>query len=253
MYQKLATILDTYSSNQRLLDKNALEDIASISIQGNKKLAPYIKDIIIIPKGKPRTLATYHYEDKIIKVYIDYIYQVLSKIFGENNYYRKNEEIMQTLLHEVCHGEQNSIANSDREDLECNIIRACILSLKDEAYYLKNNLICPTERMAEIDSLLQMMSIGVISHNNHELEYFRKINREMHLGYSKNLKSSPTEKYIQEAFIDSYFKFSRRALEEIKKIYSLEQRLRLGLQVTKSEFNKELDPFFTLERLRNRR
>ena len=32
----------------------------------------------------------------------------------------------------------------------------------------------PTERMAEIDSLLQMMSIGVISHNNHELEYFRK-------------------------------------------------------------------------------
>ena len=42
-------------------------------------------------------------------------------------------------------------------------------------------------------------------------------------------------------------------LEEIKKIYSLEQRLRLGLQVTKSEFNKELDPFFTLERLRNRR
>ena len=54
-----------------------------------------------------------------------------------------------------------------------------------------------------IISLLQMMSIGVISHNNHELEYFRKINREMHLGYSKNLKSSPTEKYIQEAFIDS--------------------------------------------------
>lgn len=250
MYQELGRILDRYSFNEHLLDKKALEEIASINKDNQNSLSPYLKDIIVRPKEKARTLATYNFDEKVVVVYLEYIYEILKRRFTSTDYRNKNEFIMQSFQHEIQHAKQNLMANSLGNDLECAIVRASILIQENETYYLSHSNLCPLERIAEIDSLIDMMFTVRNSKANNELKYFEKIDEIMHRYYPKKFKSSPTERYIENAFIDTYFKFSKRALEEIKELYTLEQRLRLGLRVTKSEFNQILEPNLTLKRLR---
>lgn len=245
MYAYLANLLDTYSKNNRLLDKYALERILEIYQRETKELISFTKDIIIKPKNKERTFATYDIIDKIIKIYLEKIYKYLKNIYKSFEYRKKNEFIMSIMLHEIEHAKQNLLANLLCNDLECNIVRASIVIQSNEAYYLKNSSLCPLERLADIDSLIEMMLI-----TNNTPEYFRQINKIMHSGYPKKFNGSPTEKYIEQAYLESYFKFSKSELERIKEMYSFEQRLRLGLRVTKEEFNQKLEPNLTLEKLR---
>lgn len=250
MYQELAKVLDSYSFNEKLLDIYGLEEIANIVTTKEKSLSPYLRDIIVRPKEKPKTLATYNFDEKIIVIYLEYIYKVLERIFENTEYRKKNEFIMQSFQHEIEHANQNLIANTLRNDLECAIVRASILIQENETYYLSHSSLCPLERMAEIDSLIDMMLTVRNSQINNDLEYFERIDGIMHRCYPKRFKSSPTERYIENAFIDAYFKFPKNALEKIKDLYTLEQRLRLGLRVTKNEFSQVLEPNLTLERLR---
>ncbi len=252
MYEELANILDRYSENHRLLDINAFEVILQANLRHEKGLDPFIKDIVIKPNEMSRTFGTYSFKDKIIKLYLDYIYKVVNRDNSDKEYRKKNEKIMQILQHEIEHAIQYLIANSLRNDIECNILRASILAQMDEDYYLANTLICPLERLAEIDSFLKMIEIVRKSLINNEQAYFEKVDEMMHCGYSENFDSSPTEIYITGSNIDSYFKFSRKFLENAKEIYSLEQRLRLGLRITSEDFNQVLNPEITLKRLKRR-
>ena len=250
MYQDLANILDSYSDNHHLLDKAAFDAIVEVEIKHKKGLSPFIKDVKIEPYKESKTSATYNLEDKIIIIYLDYLYRILNSLYKNLDYRRKNEMIMQILEHEIEHADQNLVANSHKEDLESCIISASVVIQSNEEYYLRNGAKCPLERLAEIDSFLKMIQVARCSKSNNELEYFKKIDHIMHSGYPKRFNSCPTEDYIAHANRDFYFSFSKKALEEIKAMYSLEQRLRLGLRVTKNEFNKELSPSLTLERLR---
>lgn len=253
MYLALANILDTYSDNQILLDKKAFEKMVEIAISQEADLVEYIKDISINPKDKSKTLASYDIEHKIIKVYLAYCYNVLSAEFLEKDYRHKNEELMLTILHEIRHANQSLIAFSPGNYIEQDIIRASILAQIDEEYYLNNSDICPLERMAEIDSLLQMAQVVKQSKLNNAHYYFSQADDLMHSGYPNNFKDSPTEKYIRNAMIDSYFTFSKAKLHEIKRYLAFEERLRLGLSVTKKEFNQEITSNELTRILRNRR
>lgn len=250
MYQDLANILDSYSDNHQLLDKGAFDAIVEAEIEHKKGLSSFIKDVKIEPYKESKTYATYNLEDKIIIIYLNYLYKMLNNLYNNLEYRRKNEIIMQVLEHEVEHAGQNLVANSHREDLESYIISASIVIQSNEDYYLRNGAKCPLERLAEIDSFLKMMQVVRCSKSNNELEYFEKVDHIMHSGYPKRFNNCPTEDYIAHANRDFYFSFSKKALEEIRAMYSLEQRLRLGLRVTKNEFKKELSPSLTLARLR---
>lgn len=250
MYQDLANILDNYSDNACLLDKAAFDAIIEASMRHKKGLNEFIKDTKIEPYKKSKTYATYNIQDRIITIYLSYLYKVLNCYYNDLEFRRKNEFIMQVLEHEIEHAEQNLVANSLRNDLECCIIRASIVIQSNEAYYLENGEKCPLERLAEIDSFLKMMQVVRCSKVNNELEYFEKVDHIMHCGYRGSFDSCPTEDYIAHANSDYYFSFSKKALEEIKAMYTLEQKLRLGLRVTKNEFNTRLNPSLTLERLR---
>lgn len=253
MYDELASLVIDYNHHCKLMDELSVREIEAKVKEHLPELSPYLQRVELSYEiSNRKKLADYDYETKKIILYFAKIQNWLEKKYGPYNIRNKNLALLRIFLHEMNHAEQNYISSSDREDIESILIRLS-LELLEENFYQRNYKLFPTERLAEIDTFVGMLQITQKTGIEDNLIYWKELIKRLYQGYGRIFPSSPVETFINRYNPNLYFRFSKKKLEEIKENYSLEERLRLGLPINRTELKTPLDEPLLLQRLKKTR
>ena len=212
--------------------------------------------------------ATYNIDKKIITINYflleDYIKDGKVNNYSNNNlYYFVNMKFLLAVMHELEHAKQLELLSTSKNDLTNLLIKYgysfTILEFRNSIYtklcnYQVNNLYektynyNPIERMANINSLFQLLSIFNKEYNLSD-RVFNYFMNEMYKiipnGYSKNIFNniiSPTEVFFKMINNQNiwknldFYNFNRhKMLELVTNKHTLEERLTLGLPLSYDE------------------
>jgi hypothetical protein len=152
--EKIIELIYNTSINKQILTKKQIVAISEVLIS-MKKLDKYVSDIEV-SKINNWTMGLYNTQTKEIKYFINSLYyhlQILEKHYENNNilndeiskYLFKNAMIMQVILHEIEHANQDRKVKNEN-NFERDLIFYANNSSIDYQYYYEYN---PFERLAE--------------------------------------------------------------------------------------------------------
>jgi len=270
LIEQIAALVIHYSERKKLVDASFIEEVIA-QVVSEKGLASYVKSFSTEMTLGEDMRGGYSYLYRRIEINLPYFYQIYySKRITPWECLSANLIILRTLLEELYHAEQYQKAYSSQQDLEAILFR------NDIEYFetLKNNDllsiirsviytvylydIAPTERMAKIDSTMSLIQVSeeikkktsslVQTGFDAESYCYEQVFRQ---GYQES-KKSPTERFLRVTQPDAwknlpfYDECYPLLIEKANGLYSLEEKLRLGLPVT----DKELKMPLSLSRIR---
>ena len=242
----LEIIYDRTIKNKILNLKDIVKILEILVI--DKCLNDYILNINV-QQIRSNNLASYSTYTKKITIYTQMIEQMLKNI--ENNILNANEFekilyknicILQILLHEIEHANQQKIAYNDNS-LEALIIR---LSFLVENGYEENLYeFCPEERLAEIKSFCEINNLIKILDtkklkklpNILETEKLRRLLRGYH--YKDSTMNIPLIDYFILGNKKELVKISESFFVNIEK-YNLTERFKYGFPISINEYGNSM-------------
>ena len=244
--ENILKIIYDKTINNKILNLNNIEKILELLVI-EKCLNEYILNINI-QQIRSNNLASYSSNTKKITLYTEMIEQMVKNI-GNNilntNIFEtilyKNLSILQVILHEVEHANQQKIAYNENS-LEALIIRMSYLVNSD----YDNNLYeyCPEERLAEIKSFEEINNlIGYINKNLIslpdiiEMEKLKRQLRGYH--YKNDMVTIP---------IVDYFTFGNKKnllnafdlSNDVQEKYTLNDRFKYGFPISTNEYGNSM-------------
>ena len=254
--ENIIKIIYDKSIKNEFLNINDIETILELLIV-NKSLNNYILNLNIQPAIRSNNLASYSNHTKEITLYKKTIEQMTSDIkqniitasdFEFMLY--NNLSILQVLLHEVEHANQQKIAYSENT-LEAFIIRLSFLvdSSYNEQLYECN----PEERLSEIKSYQEI--INLLNYINYNLDSISKI---LNIEEAKKLlRGYHYREYKIANPIVTYFTLANKekllyafdwyqgwiknnTLDKFKEKYTLNERLEYGFPIYPDEYKAEM-------------
>lgn len=230
------------SINNKILNNSEIENIIIILIY-QKKINDHISNIVFDDEGI-NGLASYNTDDKKITIYNSIINKMINNMNKDllisNNFQKylfQNLSILQIILHELEHVNQNNIICFDNS-FESLIIRLSRLIdfNNDEQLYET----CPTERLAEIKSYKEI--INIISPINNKIGEIRNLlNSEL---VKRNIRGYH---YKNNEIICPLFTFFVLGNKEylLKSIdvnneNDLDYRFKYGMQINLNEYKSTL-------------
>lgn len=252
--ENILKIIYDKSFENKILDLKDIEKILELLVI-NKCLGNYILNIDIQPI-RSNNLASYSTFTKNIIIYTGTLELMVKNIEKniliasdiEKNLY-KNLSILQILLHEVEHANQEKILYTENS-LEAFIIRmSCLVS---NSYNENLYEYCPEERLAEIKSFEEILSLITIINNKLEklseiieTEKLQRLLRGYH--YSKSLVNCPLITYFKlgnkEEILQSFDWYSdtpENALSQASNIYNLNLRMKFGFPIALNEYGESM-------------
>ena len=243
--ENILSILYNNSIKFKTIDQKDIEKIIEIIIY-EKHLEAYILNMNI-QSTRSNVLASYSNYTKAITIYINLINKMIYDIKKSNEMVNECEKhlyynllILQVLLHEVEHANQQKIAYSENS-LEALILR--LSYLVDDGYSEKLYEYCPEERFAEIKSvgeILYLIETFCEKYNKlHEAFILEKNIRQLRGYHYKNSK-------INTPLID-YFTLGKREkiLSDVEYLIKsnnllLDERFKYGFPISKVEYSLKL-------------
>lgn len=240
--ESILKIIYDKTIKNKILDLKDIEKILEVLVS-EKKLNDYILNISVQQIGS-NNIASYSTYSKKITICIEMINQMvmdiernISNIDAFEATLYKNLLILQTLLHEVEHANQQKIAYNDNT-LEALIIRLSYL-VKDG--YAENLYeYCPEERLAEIktfDEILFLINYitkkVIVLPNIIEMEKLKRQLRGYH--YKNNFITIPIADYFtigNKKELLNIFNLSNICIEK----YSLNDRFKYGFPISVNEY-----------------
>ncbi len=240
--ENILKIVYDKTNNNEILNLKDIEKILELLVV-EKCLNKYILNIDV-QLIRSNNLASYSTYTRNITVYTENIEQMVKDI--DNNILNvnkfeatlyKNLSILQILLHEIEHANQQKIAYYDNT-LEALIIR--LSYLVNNGYDEKLYELCPEERLAEIKSFEEINTI--ISYINNKLELLphiietEKLKRQLRgYHYKNNFVTVPIIEYFtigkKEKLLEA-FDLSKSALNK----YTLNDRYKYGFLISNIEY-----------------
>ena len=229
--------------NNKILNLKDIEKIIELLVI-NKQLNNYIINMNtqLIRSNK---LASYSINTKSITIYIRTIEEMVKNI--ENNivnidnfeiFLYKNLSILQVILHEVEHANQQKIAYSENS-LEAFIIRLSyqVNDKYNELLYEYN----PEERLAEIKSFEQLIAlINYISKKMIAIPEILETEKKLRMlggyHYKKSTINIPLVDYFTFGKWKEFLKCFDFSSETLKK-YTLNKRLKYGFPISIDEYS----------------
>ena len=267
MKENIRKLINDYSLNNKYADEYFF-NILFNEFMNIYKLNNTVKDFNINNDNNNFAEATYNIDKKIITINYflleDYIKDGKVNNYSNNNlYYFVNMKFLLAIMHELEHAKQLELLSTSKNDLTNLLIKYgysfTILEFRNSIYtklcnYQVNNLYektynyNPIERMANINSLFQLLSIFNKEYNLSD-RVFNYFMNEMYKiipnGYSKNIFNniiSPTEVFFkminnQNIWKDlDFYNFNiHKMLELVTNKYTIEERLTLGLPLSYDE------------------
>ncbi len=267
MKENIRKLINDYSLNNKYADEYFFNVLFN-EFMNLYKLNNTVKGFNINNDNNNFAEATYNIDKKIITInYLlleDYIKDGKVNNYSNNNlYYFVNMKFLLAIMHELEHAKQLELLSTNKNNLTNLLIKYgysfTILEFRNSIYtklcnYQVNNLYektynyNPIERMANINSLFQLLSIFNKEYNlsDRVFNYFmNEMYKVIPNGYSKNIFNdiiSPTEiffKMINNQNIWKnldFYNFNRhKMLELVTNKYTLEERLTLGLPLSYDE------------------
>lgn len=245
--ENILKIIYNKTINNKILDLKDIEKILELLVI-EKCLNDYILNINV-QSIRSNNLASYSNYTKKITIYTKMIEQMVkdieNNILNTNNFETtlyKNLSILQILLHEIEHANQQKIAYNDNT-LEALIIRLSYLvnNEYDERLYEY----CPEERLAEIKSFDEINTLIryintklILLPNIIETEKLKRQLRSYH--YKDNFITVPIVDYFtlgnKEKLLDA-FDLSNDVLVK----NTLNDRFKYGFPISTSEYAKSLN------------
>ena len=244
--ESILKIIYDKTIDNKILDSKDIEKILEILVV-EKRLNDYILNISI-QQIRSNNLASYSTYTKKITIYTEMINQMVKDIeknilninvFEATLY--KNLSILQTLLHEVEHANQQKIAYNDNT-LEALIIR--LSYLVNNGYNENLYEYCPEERLAEIKTFDEIFIL--VNHINKklitlpdiiEMERLKRQLRGYH--YKNNFITIPIVDYFtignKKELLDT-FDLSNACLEN----YTLSDRCKYGFPISINEYGTSM-------------
>lgn len=267
MKENIRKLINDYSLNNKYADEYFF-NILFNEFMNLYKLNNTVKDFNINNDNNNFAEATYNIDKKIITINYflleDYIKDGKVNNYSNNNlYYFVNMKFLLAVMHELEHAKQLELLSTSKNDLTNLLIKYgysfTILEFRNSIYtklcnYQVNNLYektynyNPIERMANINSLFQLLSIFNKEYNLSD-RVFNYFMNEMYKiipnGYSKNIFNniiSPTEVFFKMINNQNiwknldFYNFNRhKMLELVTNKHTLEERLTLGLPLSYDE------------------
>lgn len=264
----------TYIKEKRQIDKEFLEGLIALTIK-EKNLEGFFHELIISSKSSSPTkktnltLGDYGLTSHDITFYMN-VFNDLIAYLSKSLKLRPQEQLClpylistQNMFHELNHAEQCKLEGT-RYDLEDTLLIATstnfqnaylmarihdsIPSSKEEEYchrlvnnYKVNYKFSPKERLAEHYAIIKMLSIieGLpIPDLKHLRCYFSYLRYQNYLrGYDETL--SPTNFYLNTIMANQVWPELEWLIEDSKDL-SLSNRLKLGLGITREEYESVL-------------
>lgn len=240
--ENILKIVFDKANNNEILNLKDIEKILELLVV-EKSLNEYILNIDV-KLIESNNLASYSHYTKKITIYTKTIDQMVKDI--DNNILNiskfettlyKNLSILQVLLHETEHANQQKIAYHNN-NLEALIIR--LSYLVNNGYDEKLYEFCPEERLAEIKSFEEINTM--ISYINNKLDLLPNVIEteilKRQLGgyhYKNNFVSVPIVEYFtignKEKFLEP-FDLSKATLNK----YTLNDRYKYGFPISNIEY-----------------
>lgn len=278
MEEKICDLIYRYSVNERIIDKDGLEELINI-FKAEKVLENYIKGFTIIEHEsliEPGAVASYGPFSRTISVYQKSMNRGIEKVNKKGNFSSQFEKIfyinmliVQIMLHELEHANQKKTIDNEKS-LESDILKFSLseknirlgMRLIDMGYSVEEVAIYtvvkssnspfprnfsyfldPQERLAEIKSyqlLLQAIEPikdGITDAFSKE-EY--KFLKRLMSGYDRKLcplfnYAIATDNRESLKTFPWWDRNYRLTTENVKKFYSLEDRLKYGLPIDLKE------------------
>lgn len=243
--ENILKIIYDKSINNRIIDYNDISKILELLII-DKQLSNYILDIDIQPI-RSNNLASYSNYSKIITIYSETIELMINNIESnmlntnkfENTLY-KNLSLVQVILHEVEHANQQKIAYNEN-NLEAFILR--LSDLVKPEYNEKLYEINPQERLAEINSYYSIIQI-VNNYNSNNLYFISEVlNTDL---LKKQLRGYHYQNSTITVPIIDYFTLSNKSdflncfdlSQNVYENYDLNNRFKYGFPISINEYGK---------------
>lgn len=244
--EKILQIIYDKSINNIILNLKDIEKILELLVI-EKSLNDYILDISF-QQIRSNNLASYSTYTKKVTIYIKKVEQMVKNI-GKNllnvndfeSTLYKNLSILQILLHEVEHANQQKIAYKENS-LEALIIRLSFLV--NDRYNKELYEYCPEERLAEIKSFDEINNLinyltkkTIILPEILETEKLKRFLRGYH--YKDSLVNVPIIDFFSignKQELLKAFEFSNNIKDE----YTLNERFKYGYPISVNEYGSSM-------------
>jgi len=270
MTGELANLLQSYSTSERIADKEYINKICSLVVH-SKNIDKYLNNVLVVNNSffKPDEVikhTTYYLKSRIILVNLDDDHSIEAEAsMSEKDYLDwYNAGILDTLLHELEHVEQEKERITNPESLKSQLIELNDIDVKRpnkkfyariirkpfvkalHDYYDEKHDLAPVERMAELESIEETDKvIRSIENRSYGLEDFLRCQAcckhdALLEGYrlEGNFTNSPSLDFLEnmphsknKKIIENNPLFRDMSLP-------FEERLLYGLSLTKDEFAK---------------
>lgn len=249
--EKVLKIIYNKSINNKIIDINDIDKILELLIN-EKQLNNYVLNIDV-QSIRSNNLASYSSHSKKITIYSYTIELMLKNI--ENNILNisdfekilyKNLSLLQVLLHEIEHANQERIAYIENT-LESFILRMAYTV--DNSYFESLYEYSPQERLAEIKSYREVISlVSYIKNKLNKLPLILEMNelqrflRGYH--YSQGKVSSPLIMFFKhgnkELVLQSFDWYCKNSLDMVYLQYDLYERFNYGLPISLEEYSNSM-------------
>ncbi|MBQ7140438.1 MAG: hypothetical protein IJO32_02920 [Bacilli bacterium] len=241
--ENILKIIYDKSINNNIINLKDIEKILELLII-DKCLNDYISNINV-QYIRSNNLASYSTYTKNITVYIKKVEEMVKNIENNilisNNFeimLYKNLSILQVLLHEIEHANQQKISYKENS-LEAFIIRISSLIENDRNDKLYEY--CPEERLAEIKSYEEIINLTKYLNNNNILtlseildtEKLKRLLRGYH--YNNSSINIPIIDYFDLGYKNKISNIINPIAKDEK--YSLTERFHYGFQISNDEYS----------------
>ncbi len=253
--ENILKIVYDYSISGKILDIRIIEKIIALLID-KKDINNYVSNISVISKKNSKMLASYCNITRIVVLnrnVINYMMVSIEKnLLISNNFEKilyKNLSIIQVVLHELEHATQEKILYTENS-VEAFLLR--ISSLVNGNLKTKLYEVCPDERLAEIKSFEDIISIiNPVNKKFLELTDILQNDRLQRLlrGYHyKNgsvnfpliefMKSSNNSELLE--LFDWYNENSNICLNNVVSVFEIDDRFKYGFPIALMEYSESI-------------
>lgn len=249
--EKILKIIYDKSINNRIIDINDINKILELMIN-EKQLNNYILNIDVQPV-RSNNLASYSNYSKKITIYSRTIKLMLknieSNILNISDFEKvlyKNLALVQVILHEIEHANQEKISYIENT-FEAFVIR--MTHIVDNSYFESLYEYNPQERLAEIKSFIEVISL-ISSIKNKldklpsvlEMDRLQRFLRGYH--YCQGKVNSPLITFFKqgnkEFVLESFDWYRKNSFNMVSMQYNLEERFNYGLPISLNEYSNSM-------------
>ena len=253
MEEEILTIINDYTMDKKVLDKEAIKKIVDIIINKNH-LNQYVKELVFDEKTTSNTrnfytLVKYNFENRIILIYLETIEEYLSE---KNKKYLKdkyeeilylNFEYLKIILHEIRHADQMKFQKETDRSVIKELLDFCdMTALISEKKYDQAWEYDPKERDAENFANANIVKLLYEYDRLATTPLFllnKELDKSIFNGYSSNIQIYPFIKYLNINYKDSSVLCDWFSEEEFSKV-ALKYRFNYGLKLSSHEYEQML-------------